>query len=381
MSLTESSIGRNLKKTAGRAGLVLSVGLIGAGCTPLTETHTPTPVIRTAPTIEPTMQLVPTPMPENKEKIAVPTPESPKTQWDKLPALERLKRLRADNFNLEGLDTQKENIRAVVEFFCQNVRCNIPLEEIINNRIIYVDPTSISQKTKEKGFDLTDSQIEQQKNSMSFVVSQTPYETERFIFINPDAISKEANRAVKEQPNLARVPNFKTYLQQNVEFASLSYLNTPTDELLLNEPFHYGDYYIYKFIGFTLRLKDEKGDELNFSGVDIAITELLAQKISTKSGFVLLNPRYKDGVELLSQLVSSAGISDQEFIEYTDGRRSIPEFLGRIGNLKNNESYDSQAVGANAIIVVGFVTLGTKDKNAGKKYLESVLNLQPTYER
>lgn len=381
MNLREPFIARNLKKGAGSVALVLSAGLM-AGCASSTknELNTPAPIVITTQTPEPTtIQLVPTPTP-HKEKIAVPTPESPKNQWDKLPALERLKRLRTDNLNLEGLDMQKENTRAVVEFFCQHVRCNISPEEIINH-IIYVDQTSISQKTNEKGLNLTDSQIDQHKNSMSFIAGHTSSDSEIFIVINSDAISEEANRVLKEQPHLARIPNFKTYLQQNVELISLGYLNTPTDELLLNEPFHHGDYYIDRLIGFTVVAKDKKGDELKLSGVRTAMVELLAQKISAKSGFELHNSTHQDGVELLSQLISVAGISDQEFMEYSDGRRTISEFLGRIGGLKNSESYDVQAVGANAIIEVGFVTLGIKDKNAVKEYLESILNLQPTYLR
>ena len=385
MNLKETRIGRNLKNRAGGVGLVISAGLMaaaGSACLKDNLINTPTPIIRTVPTVEPTIQLIPTPTLESKQKIAVPTPESPKAQWDKLPALERLKRLRANNSNLEGFDRQDEDTRAVVEFFCQNVMCSIPPDEIIENHFVYVDSTNISQKLKERGFDLTDSQISQEEESMSFVIQKPPPDNPNTtIFINSDVIGREAKRAVEEQPKLGEIPNFEAYLTQKTKFISLGYLNIPNEELALNEPFHYGDYYIYKFIGFRVGAKDEKGDEVKLPGIRIAMAELLAQKISTKSGFKLVNTTYKDGVELLSQLVSAAGISDQEFMEYTDGQRSISEFVERIGSLKKNESYDSQSVGANAIIEVGFVTSGTKDKIAGKKYLESILILQPTYER
>src|SRR3989344_3850234 len=120
MNLKETRIGRNLKNRAGGVGLVISAGLMaaaGSACLKDNLINTPTPIIRTVPTVEPTIQLIPTPTLESKQKIAVPTPESPKAQWDKLPALERLKRLRANNSNLEGFDRQDEDTRAVVEFF------------------------------------------------------------------------------------------------------------------------------------------------------------------------------------------------------------------------------------------------------------------------
>lgn len=340
---------------AGRTVAAMGILVLSIDCGPQ---HT-TPTLERTPTISST-----------------PTLESPHSDWDRLPALSRLKMLREDRYpKLEGFDRQKEDTKAVVDFFCQNVRCNIPSDIILNNHIEYVSPENFAEKLKERGFNYSKEQIEERKQLTAFVTRSLTY-TNRVLFFNNAAFETEVRKRTESQPEFAQIQFFNNYLEQTIKFHELGHLNSPTGETYLSEPFKNGDFTIYKLIGFVVVARDEGGNDAFLSGVSEAVTELLAQKIRLRSGFDLTNPSYQDGVNLLSQLVSEAGISDEEFIEYTDGRKSISEFIARIGALKKNESYNTQTVGINALYEIGSITEHLVDPETGKKYLNSILNVQ-----
>lgn len=304
------------------------------------------------------------------------TPESPLTQWESLPANTRLVKLRENAYPQgEWFNKQVENTKAVIEFFCQQTKCDIAPNDIWDNHIEHVDKENIETRLQNRGFNLTSDEIKAKRYQSAFVV-QDADGGNPVIFINDEAIVAEANDAIKRSPHLTdNNVDFLSYLRQSVLIHELGHLNTPNKELTLDNPFDYQGYKIDKIIGFSFFGKDKDGNQGNLSGQDEAMVELLALKIRVVSGFTLINPDYRDGVQLLDQLVKSAKISDQEFIEYTNGTRPISEFLEKIGNLKKENTFKNQAVGVKALIEIGLVTKRGINIQTGKDYLNSILKV------
>lgn len=300
------------------------------------------------------------------------TPESPQIQWENLSPLDRLVNLKKKNLNIEGLNKEVENTRAVVEFFCQNVMCHFTSEDILNNRIERFDEENLLIKLQSRGEDFTPRQLNVWQKLPAFT---TPG---KIIFINDKAIENEAKRVMDSNPNLRqqrKEEDFRILLDQAIKIHEVGHLNMTHEEILF-QPILAGETKYDKLEGFVFKGHDIQGKSKYILGLEEAKTEVLAQIIRVRSDLYLWNSEFREGAELLYFLVTASGITDDEFIEYTDGRRSITEFIERIGSLKEEELYDNRTIGTRVLFDIALVTQRAKTLEEVKSYLNSVLKVQ-----
>lgn len=288
--------------------------------------------------------------------------------WAKLSAFERIQRLEFKQYpTIEGFSATNELKLASAQFYCQETKCEMTPGEMANN-IFFVSPFQfIEEAQKDVGREYTQQEIENQLNTRVEMVDK-----DNKSFINIELYNKTLKLLRAQNPEIVKqlgLRDFDTVVEKSLFLHICSHMNQTKEQYSFNPfslvlPSKNGPIKVPKvdkLDGFTFVGIREDGSPAVINGAREAITERSAINIGKKAGdYLPIGRRYSDGALLIDMLNKRSGITNQEFLEYANGTRTIRELLRKWGSIKNPSNPDEKgAVRELAMVglyVDGFLT-------------------------
>lgn len=327
------------------AGAAFTIITFGAGCTKESgqdvSTITPPGVVKT---------VIPA---ETRIKILG-------EDWVRLTPQERISKLEFKSYpDIPNFDPREELKLSTAQFYCEATKCKISPEEMANN-ISFVAPSRfLEEAQKDVGRNYTQEEIEFTLNTRLEMVNK-----DNKSFINVDFYKRTLKELREHNPEAVRQlepRDFETVVEKSLFIHIYSHMNQTEemysfDRFSLVIPSKDGPIKIpsiNRLNGFTFEGVREDGSPVFINGAKEAITERTSVIIGRKTSYISFASGYNDGAILVDMLNKKSGISDEEFLEYANGTRSIDELLGRWGAIKNPSKPDKKA----AILALGSIGL------------------------
>lgn len=343
----------------------LAVVALSNGCSKEVQ-DSASPVVPTRPTIS-------TVIPESTRGIIT------EGNWTSLTSQERISKLELKSYpDIPNFDPREELKLATAQFYCQVTKCNTSPEDIANN-IFFVTPSRfLEEAQKDIGRKYTKEETEKELNTRPEMVNK-----DKQSFINIELYDKIVQELEKYNPDVVRQlgsRDFKTVLEKSLFIHIFSHMNQteesyffdgfsmtlPSRDGLIKVPS------IDKLDGFTFEGVREDGSPFFINGANEAITERVSVIVGRKIDYISFATGYNDGALLVDMLNKKSGISDQEFLEYANGARSMDELFTRWGSVKNPSNPDKKAA-ILALASIGLYVDGIFSFDSAKQSLDEWL--------
>lgn len=282
-------------------------------------------------------------------------------EWGSLSALARINRLEQKSYPKNpNFDMQRELIKATSEFFCEQVPCVIKGSDLQGRvRLLENDEyLKTIERILGKGFR---SQEEVLSEGVVVPIPPSIKRQDRQIFIN----TTKAGRDIKMLKSLL----FQGYSQVNqsdedVSFEPFTIQGASGKRVTINS--------ISRLI---LQGVDNNNQAVVQDGTARAMTAYAMSIFNDRTPIVEINKDQdlSDASLFLKQLMNLAGISNQEFLSYYIGQRSIIEYLQRLGSI-NPSSKQSLIDGRTLFTVIALKANGAiSDNNVVRKAIEDII--------
>lgn len=299
------------------------------------------------------------------------TSESPKTAWETLPAIERLKKLLSKEYPVFiGFDRQKEVTLATAQAYCEHTKCNVSFEELIRKTHYIDEKTYVEKVIKEESIRrLTPEEIKEieKTRKQGFALASSSGE----IYINKDALNRSVETISVKQPDIIRQignKDIRTVEEINIQVHEWTHENRSNAK---EEPITFDGFSIrlpgrqspvnFDILdNFDLQGKDSQGVRYFITGGNEAITDFATLiLVRRKMGlYYRSNPYYGQGANLIEKLNKMADISDEEFLRHVNGELSSVDLLIKWGAFKRDPSRTDLKEGIRALTMVGLAVQG-----------------------
>lgn len=270
--------------------------------------------------------------------------------WARLTPQERISKLEPKSYpDIPNFDSREELKLATAQFYCEETNCAKDPKEMADN-IFFVSPDRfLEEAQKDVGRKYTQEEKESALNTRLEIMNKHHQS-----FINVDSYERNIKKLMENNPEVVsqlEPRDFKTVVEKSLFLHIYAHMNQ-TEE-------------IYTFDGFSMTLPSKDGpikvpniDKLNgftfegvrkdgspvfINGAKEAITEQTAIIIGRETGYVSFGHRLHEGALLVDMLNKRSGITDEEFLEYANGARSLDDLFSRWGAIKNPSNPDKKA--------------------------------------
>lgn len=291
--------------------------------------------------------------------------ESPKTQWDSLPAVDRLNKLLAKDYpSFSDFARQKEVTLATAQAYCEQTDCNVPASEMAES-VHYVNSSEfISKLQEELKKDLTSEEKEHEKRSRLAITN-----SRNEIYINLfllDLVIKEITNSqpeiIKELGNKDLITAYEISMLAH-EFTHKNFPNIQPikfDGFSIRFPGKQDPIDFETLDRFTIEGRDSQGVPYFIDGGDEAIIDRAARiVVEKKIGLPYIStPEYVSGSVLVRKLNGMAKISDDEFLKYVNGKLPSEDLLRKWGAHKLNKGLTDLKTGVLVLRGIGLAVQG-----------------------
>lgn len=306
-----------------------------------------------------------TPLPTKTEQV-----RPAESAWQNLSARDKINRLELKQYpSIPNFDTSKELRSATAQFYFETTKYKINPEEMAAN-IFFVSPSKFLEEAqkdaqRDGGKPLSQEEIEDTLTSRLEMVSKDNHS-----FINIDLYKKSLKLLKDHNPEVVKQlgnRDFDTVVEKSV------YLHIFSHMTQTKKPYSFNGFSIIipsqngpirvpdmnQLIGFDFKgLREDGSSPVYINGAKEAVTEITAIIVGKKGGgYISIVDRYADGALFINMLNEKSGISDEEFLEYANGTRSIEDLFKRWGSIKNHANPDKKAA-ILALATVGLYTQG-----------------------
>lgn len=312
----------------------------------------------------------------DSHKTSITLPVESRSQWDNLPATERLRRITTRDLPpVINLNRQQETKLATVQNYCSQTSSSMLPDELMPSIEFVNEDKFISQLSAELGIILNDAEIAMEKESRLAIAT-----LDGKIYINQDLIDKMA-KDMEVDPKLKNYDP-KTVLEISTITHELVHKDKEIDSVSfkgfsLSLPGNPNAINFNKLIGFKIEGKDTQGKEYNMLGGDEAITDYAASIIAGKrTGLPFISPlKYSEGSKLIGLLNRVANISDEEFLGYVEGKMPQSQLLEKWGahrtgkfNTGNNLKTGILTLAEVAIVTQGLANFQEVEKDINDNF-------------